>query len=58
MKIKDFAQIIMIFSIMIGIIGGIIQATLWLNLWFVYPLGCGLSILVVLGAFELIERAK
>ena len=58
MKLKDFAQLLMIFLIGLGLIIGIIQLTLFVNTWFAYPLGCGLSILVILLGFELIERAR
>jgi len=58
MKLKDFAQIFMIFMIGAGLITGIIQLTLYVNTWFAYPLGLGVSILVILGGFELIEKAR
>jgi hypothetical protein len=58
MKIKDFAQLLMLFLIGLGLIIGIVQLTLWVNTWFAYPLGLGLSILVVLGFFEIIEKAR
>ena len=58
MKIKDFAQILMLFLIGLGLIIGIVQLTLWVNTWFAYPLGLGLSILVVLAFFEIIEKAR
>ena len=58
MKLKDFAQILMIFMIGAGLITGIIQLTLYVNTWFAYPLGLGFSILVILGGFELIEKAR
>jgi hypothetical protein len=58
MNLRDFAQILMVFLIGTGLITGIIQLTLWVNTWFAYPLGLGLSILVILIGFELIEKSR
>lgn len=55
---KSLANILVIALIATGLIIGIFQLTLFINMAFAYPLGCGLCILVSLGAFEIIERGK
>jgi len=54
---KTISNIIVLVLISIGLIAGLIELMLWINLLFMYPLCCGLSILIVLGAFELYERS-
>lgn len=56
--IKSVANLLVIALVAIGLITAVLQFTIWLNKAFMYPLGLGISILVVLAAFELFERGK
>jgi len=55
---KDLMQYLIIFLIGGGLIGGIMELTIYVNKFFMYPLGFGLSVLIVLSVFELIERSR
>lgn len=54
----DILQILMLALIGIGLIWGIVDLTISLNRGFMYPLGLGVSVFIILGFFELLERAK
>ena len=55
---KSISNILVLSLIAIGLIVGLVELTLYINKVFMYFLACGLSILVVLGAFEVFERAR
>ena len=55
---KDLMQYLIIFLIGGGLIGGIMELTIYVNKLFMYPIGFGLSVLIVLSVFELIERSR
>lgn len=56
--IKSLANLLVIALVAIGLITAVLQFTIWLNKAFMYPLGLGISILVVLAAFELFDMEK
>jgi hypothetical protein len=55
---KTISNLLVLTLLSIGLIGGLVELALFINKAFTYFLCCGLSILVVLGAFEILERAK
>lgn len=57
-SLQKILTILCLFSIGTGLVLGLLQLAVYINQWWAYPLGFGLSILVVLGGFEIAERAK
>ena len=56
--IKSISNTLVLILIGLGLITGLIELAVWINRPFIYLLSAGLSVLVILGAFEILERAK
>ena len=56
--LQKIITLICLWLIAIGIISGLLQLAIYLNQFWAYPLGAGLSVLVVLGVFEIMERGE
>jgi uncharacterized membrane protein len=50
--------LICIVLIAMGIIAGLLQLAIYLNQFWSYPLGAGISVLVILAVFEIVDRSK
>jgi len=55
---KNISNIFVLVLISIGLILGLVELILFLNKLFMYFIGCGLSILIVLASIEIYERAN
>lgn len=55
---EKILTILCLFLIGSGIIAGLLQLAIYFNDWWSYPIGLGLSILVILAGFEIVERAE
>ena len=55
---KSLSNIIALALITTGVICGLVELALFINRPFMYLLGCGLSVLAILGAFEIAERSR
>jgi hypothetical protein len=54
--LEKILTILCLFLIGSGIIAGLLQFAIYFNSFWSYPIGLGLSILVVLAGFEIVER--
>lgn len=55
---QKILTILCLFSIGSGLVLGLLQLAIFINTIWSYPIGLGLSILVILGGFEIAERSK
>ena len=56
--LEKILTLICIISIAMGIVAGLLQLAIYFNAIWSYPIGFGLSVLVILGAFEVVERSE
>lgn len=56
--LKKILSILCIFLIGAGMVAGLLQLAIYFNAFWSYPIGFGLSVLVILGAFEIVERSE
>lgn len=56
--LEKILTIICLFSIGSGLVLGLLNLAIYFNTIWSYPIGLGLSILVILGGFEIVERME
>ena len=56
--LQKILTLICIVLIAMGIISGLLQLAVYVNQFWAYPLGAGLSMLVILAVFEVMDRSK
>ena len=55
---KSIANILVLILLGIGLIAAFLEMAILINRPFAYIIGAGLSVLTILGAFEIFERSK
>lgn len=56
--LQKILTLICLASIAMGICAGLLELAVYFNAIWSYSLGLGISILVILGAFEVVERSE
>lgn len=56
--LQKILTLLCVVSIAMGIVAGLLELAIYFNAIWSYPLGFGLSVLVILGAFEVVERSE
>ena len=56
--LEKILTLICLVSIAMGICAGLLELAIYFNDWWSYPIGFGLSVLVILAGFEIAERME